>query len=148
MQNWNMLVADGAGADQEADADIDNSLLGVEQAEEVQAMQVKKAALQAALASCKAVGHVQAMRGLEVELKKECRREREMIQESPAIAEAFLRRRKLENQEESRRRAVAERDACLAAHLLAAVFDAAGRSRLRLTSACRCQVWVSFFLHG
>ena len=96
-------------ADQEGDAGIGALALTAEQSEEMQAVQLKVAALQEALGSLKAVGALKAMRGLEEQLKEEKRRERKMSQTDPNVAQAFLRRRRLEDQENDRKRALAQK---------------------------------------
>ena len=95
-------------ADGEGDADIGAVALTAEQSEEMQAVHMKVAALQEALGALKSVGAVKAMRGLEVELKDERRRERTLSQTDPNVAQAFQRRRQLEDQATARKRALAQ----------------------------------------
>ena len=61
--------------------------------EQVEAINVRIAAIQTALESCKAVGLIQAMRALESEMTKEQRRIRALTGDSPAVAEAVAKRR-------------------------------------------------------
>ena len=65
------------------------------------------AALQEAIAALRAVGAVRPVQQLESELAKHKRRERELVRESPAVADAFLQRRKAETQELLRKRHLA-----------------------------------------
>lgn len=65
------------------------------------------AAMQEAIEGLRAVGAVRAIQQLESELAKHKRRERELVRESPAVADAFLQRRKAETQEQLRKRHLA-----------------------------------------
>ena len=63
--------------------------------------------LQESIKTLRAVGQFSAMQTLENELAEEKRKQRALIQASPAVAEAFKRRRDAEEQEVLRKRRIA-----------------------------------------
>ena len=73
--------------------------LSASQAEQVHQVKVTIAALQATLEQLRAVGALRGIQCIEAELRKEKRRERELVKESPAVADAFLQRRRAEEQD-------------------------------------------------
>ena len=92
-------------------------------------MKATIAALELTIESLRGIGSVRGVQSIEEELKKERRKERELLQESPAVADAFLRLRRAEeqgalmqkrlaaNQKDRKReaaKAMAERDAAVA----------------------------------
>ena len=73
--------------------------LSAEQADKVHQVKTTIAALTTTLESLKAIGSVRPAQVVEEELKKERRRERALVKDSPAVAEAFLRLRRAEEEE-------------------------------------------------
>ena len=103
--------------------------LSASQADEVQRVEMTIAGLESTIESLRAIGSVSGVQSIELELKKERRRKRQLVKESPAVAEAFLQRRRAEEQntlarkrlaaqmnEQSRAaaKAIADRDAAVA----------------------------------
>ena len=103
--------------------------LSASQADEVQRVEMTIAGLESTIESLRAIGSVSGVQSIELELKKERRRKRQLVKESPAVAEAFLQRRRAEEQntlarkrlaaqmnEQSRKaaKAIADRDAAVA----------------------------------
>ena len=103
--------------------------LSAAQADAVHQAQSTIAALEASLESLRAVGLVRGAQMLEFELSKQRRRVRELVQDSPAVADAFSRLRRAEEedalvktrlaaQQNERKReaakAIADRDAAVA----------------------------------
>jgi len=78
--------------------------LTAEQADVVHGMKSQMAQLQESIAGLRAVGAISSMQGLELDLAKLMRRERELIRGSPAVADAFLHRRRAETRELIRRK--------------------------------------------
>lgn len=73
--------------------------LSASQAEALHQVRISVAALQSSLESLKGTGNVRGVQVLEGELRKDRRRERELVKESPAVAETFLRLRQAEAEE-------------------------------------------------
>ena len=103
--------------------------LSASQADSVHQSQITMAALEATIDSLKAIGSVRGVQCIEQELQKERRKRRALLQVSPAVADAFLRlrraeeqdvlmkRRHVEQQSERKRQAeqaIADRDAAVA----------------------------------
>jgi len=85
--------------------------LSASQADSVQNSQSTMAALEATIDSLKAIGSVRGVQCIEQELQKERRKRRALLQESPAVADAFLRLRRAEEQDGlMKRRHVAEQN--------------------------------------
>ena len=112
-----------------ASASADILLLSDKQADEAQNMHTTMSALESAIEGLRATGSLRSVQVLELELTKERRRLRALTQESPAVAEAFLRfravedqdafaRKRLHEQETKKKReaakAIADRDAAVA----------------------------------
>jgi len=72
--------------------------LSESQAEAVHQVQITMAALQASLSSLIAIGALRAAQVVEQELGKEKRKQRAIIKESPAVADAFLQLNRAEEQ--------------------------------------------------
>ena len=72
--------------------------LSVSQAEQLYQAKVTISALQATTEQLHTVGALRGIQCIEAELRKEKRRERELVKESPAVADAFLKRHKAEEQ--------------------------------------------------
>jgi hypothetical protein len=73
--------------------------LSAAQADSVHQTHGTIATLEASIDNLKATGAVRAIQGLERELQNQRRKERELIREAPAVADAFLRLRRAEEQE-------------------------------------------------
>jgi hypothetical protein len=73
--------------------------LSAEQADAVQKSQITMAALEETIDGLKAIGSVRAVQCIEQELQKERRKQRTLLKESPAVADAFLRLRRAEEQD-------------------------------------------------
>ena len=73
--------------------------LSASQADSVHQVEITIAALQATINSLKAIGSVRSAQCVEQELQKERRKQRALCAESPAVADAFLRFRRAEEQE-------------------------------------------------
>ena len=82
--------------------------LSAEQADQVHAIQTNMSALHESIAALRAVGHLGAAQGLEIELAKERRRQRAIVQMSPAVAASFQQRRDAEDQETRLRKRLAD----------------------------------------
>jgi hypothetical protein len=98
--------ADGAG---DRNAEVEGSDVEIElpvstdQADAVQRLTVTRAALQGALDGLLAIGHVRGVHQLEESIKVEMRRERALINASPAVAASFLRLRRAEARDDDMR---------------------------------------------
>ena len=108
-----MLLEDDGEAAQAAVAEVGETsavsvALSAEQADQIHAIQINMSALQESIAALRAVGHLAAMQGLEIELAKERRRQRVLVQTCPAVAASFLQRRDAEEQETRRRKRLAD----------------------------------------
>lgn len=88
-------------------ADTANPLSGA-QADKVQQVHETMLTLESAIDSLKAVGAIRGVQCVEYELKKQRRRERELVSTSPAVADAFLRLRATERQDDLVRSRIAE----------------------------------------
>ena len=96
--------------------------LSAEQSNTVHQVQATIASLEATIETLRGIGQVRAVQCIEAELKKERRRERQLVTQSPAVADAFARLRRAEKesvdmqkrlaqQQQERKRAAAEADA-------------------------------------
>ena len=108
-----MLLEDDGEAAQAAVAEVGETsavsvALSAEQADQIHAIQINMSALEESIAALRAVGHLAAMQGLEIELAKERRRQRVLVQTCPAVAASFLQRRDAEEQETRRRKRLAD----------------------------------------
>ena len=72
--------------------------LSASQADAVHQVKATIAALESTIESLRAIGSVRSVQCIEMELKKERRKERQLTTESPAVAEGFLRLRRAEEQ--------------------------------------------------
>jgi hypothetical protein len=77
--------------------------VSTDQADAVQRLTVTRAALQGALEGLLAIGHVRGVHQLEESIKVEMRRERALINASPAVAASFLRLRRAEARDDDMR---------------------------------------------
>ena len=73
--------------------------LSVAQADQYHATRASIAAISSSIEAMKGTGLVRAVQALEQELRKEVRRERELVREHPAVAETFLRFRRAEQRD-------------------------------------------------
>ena len=73
--------------------------LSAPQADAVHQVKSTIAALEATIESLRDIGSVRGVQSIEAELKKERRKERQLVKESPAVADAFLRLRRAEAQD-------------------------------------------------
>ena len=72
--------------------------LSASQADTVHQVKATIASLEATIESLRAIGSVRGVQCIETELRKERRKERQLVTESPAVADAFLRLRRAEEQ--------------------------------------------------
>ena len=93
-----------------ASASADILLLSDKQADEAQNMHTTMSALESAIEGLRATGSLRSVQDLEIELAKERRRLRALSQESPAVAEAFLRFRAVEDQDALARKRLYEQE--------------------------------------
>ena len=70
-------------------------------------MKTTIASLEATIESLRAAGVVRGVQCIELEIRKERRKERQLVRESPAVADAFLRLRRAEHQDDLMRRRTA-----------------------------------------
>ena len=73
--------------------------LSAPQADAVHQVKTTIAVLEATIESLQAIGSVRGVQSIETELHKERRKERQLVQESPVVADAFLRLRRAEAQD-------------------------------------------------
>ena len=64
--------------------------LSAAQADALHQLQATIGALEATIESLRSIGSVRGVQSIEAELSKERRKERQLLAESPAVAEAFL----------------------------------------------------------
>ena len=108
---------------------MESAPISAEEADAVHNVKATMAALEATLEGLRAIGSVRGVQCIETELGKQRRRARELIQESPAVADAFQQLRRAEDQERLMRirmadqhrerkreaaKAIADRDAAVA----------------------------------
>jgi len=74
--------------------------LSAEQANQVHAVKASIAGIQSTIDTLRAIGSVRGVQCMETELAKERRKERQLVQGDPAVADAFLRLRTAEQQED------------------------------------------------
>ena len=94
--------------DEAADGSGMNTLLSAEQADEVHKVESTIAALEATIDTLRAIGAVRGVQCIQDELDKEKRKVRTLVQESPAVAESFLRLRRAEDVETLRMKRLAD----------------------------------------
>ena len=91
------IAGDAAVAGAElANACEELAALTASQTDEVHHARATIASLESVLEGLRAIGSVRGAHGIEQELLKERRRERQIVGESPAVADAFCRLRKAE----------------------------------------------------
>ena len=73
--------------------------LSAGEADAVHRVRITMAALQEHIDGLRAIGHVRGVQCIEAELSKEKRKERALIKDSPAVADAFSRIRRAEDQD-------------------------------------------------
>jgi hypothetical protein len=94
-----------------ASVNVQEVHLSAEQADAVHQVTCTIAGLQATLDSLRSLGSLRGAQCIEAELQKEKRRQRLLVKESPEVAEAFLQRRKAEEQRAlQQRRMLAEQN--------------------------------------
>ena len=93
-----------AGVEANANVNAEQVCLSVEQAEAVHQVTCTISALQATVDQLRAIGSLRGAQCIEAEMKKEQRRVRWLTNESPDIAEAFLQRRKAEEERAHKQR--------------------------------------------
>jgi hypothetical protein len=91
--------AEGVESAKPEDSRVDSATLSPAQADAVHQAKATIAALEAHLEGLRAIGSVKAVQCIEAELTKERRKVRAFVKESPAVADAFLRLRRAEDQE-------------------------------------------------
>ena len=77
----------------------DTVALSPTQAEAVQQVEITIAALEATIESLRSIGCLRGVQSIEAELQKERRKQRQLIKATPAVADAFLQRRRAEEQD-------------------------------------------------
>ena len=89
-------ATDSAVAGESAEPDL---LISAETADAVHNVKATMATLEATLEGLRAIGSLKGVQSIETELGKQRRNARRLIQEKPAVADAFLRLRRAEDQE-------------------------------------------------
>jgi hypothetical protein len=94
----------GEGVEGAKIAELEGSLmesapLSAHQADQVHKVKATMAALEATLEGLRAIGSLKAAQCVEAELGKERRKARQLVKETPAVADAFLRLRRAEDQD-------------------------------------------------
>ena len=90
-------------------ANMEIEPLSASQADAVHHAKATMASLEIAIEGLRAIGNLRGVQAIELELSKERRKQRELVKESPAVADAFVRLRKAEDQEAlMQKRAAAE----------------------------------------
>ena len=77
----------------------DQTPLTASQVDMIHQLQTSSAAMELSIENLRSAGQLQAARAVELELQKENRNMRALIAESPAVADTFLQRRKVEEQD-------------------------------------------------
>ena len=105
-----MAAVAGEGAEVAEAAKMEDSSMDLSagQADAVHNVKATVAALEATIEGLRAIGSVRGVLCIEAELAKERRRERELVKESPAVADAFLLLRRAEDQERIMNQRIAE----------------------------------------
>ena len=85
----------------------DTVALSPTQAEAVQQVEITMAALEATIESLRSIGCLRGVQSIEAELQKERRKQRQLIKATPAVADAFLQRRRAEDQDTLTRKRLA-----------------------------------------
>ena len=101
------VTDDNKAIEHEVGASSESVSLSPSQADKVHQVSCTIAALEATIDSLTSIGSVRGQQCLEEELNKEKRKRRLLIHESPAVADAFLQRRKAEDQQILTRRRLA-----------------------------------------
>jgi len=91
-----VVSAGGAGLE---GSHVESAPLSVGDADAVHNVRVTMAALQEHIEGLRAIGHVRGVQCLLAELAKERRKERGLVKDSPAVADAFLRVRRAADQD-------------------------------------------------
>ena len=78
---------------------MESAPISAEEADAVHNVKATMAALEATLEGLRAIGSLKGVQSIETELGKQRRNARRLIQEKPAVADAFLRLRRAEDQE-------------------------------------------------
>ena len=102
----NAAVADNTKAEVAGSeiSDEEEGTLSVELADKVQQVSVTIAALEATIENLRSIGSLRAAQCVEAELNKEKRKKRALLKGSPAVAAAFLQRRKAEAERDLKHR--------------------------------------------
>ena len=93
--------------DELENTDVEIVPLSASQADRVHQVKSTIASLEATIEGLRAVGSVRGVHSIELELHKERRKERQLVRESPTVADAFLRLRMAEQQDDLMRRRTA-----------------------------------------
>ena len=101
-------VADKAGVAASEISDVEEVTLSVDQADKVQQVSVTIAALECHIEGLRSLGSLRAAQCVEAELNKERRKQRALLKDSPAVAAAFLQRRKAEAERDLKHRRMLE----------------------------------------
>ena len=89
----------GAESAEPACSRMESAPISAEEADAVHNVKATMAALEATLEGLRAIGSLKGVQSIETELAKQRRNARRLIQEKPAVADAFLRLRRAEDQE-------------------------------------------------
>jgi hypothetical protein len=93
--------------DELENTDVEIVPLSASQADRVHQVKSTIASLEATIEGLRAIGSVRGVHSIELELHKERRKERQLVRESPTVADAFLRLRRAEQQDDLMRRRTA-----------------------------------------
>ncbi len=100
--------AEGAESAELEDSRMESAPLSAGEADAVHQVKATIAALEATLEGLRAIGSVRGVQCIEAELAKERRKARQLVKDSPAVADAFLRLRRAEDQERLMNKRIAD----------------------------------------
>ena len=93
------VAGEGAGSAGVEDLHVEHAPLSASQADRVHHARATISALESTIDGLRAIGNVRGVQVIGAELAKERRRARQLVKESPAVADAFLRLRRAEEHE-------------------------------------------------
>jgi hypothetical protein len=100
--------AEGAGSSGLEDSRMESAPLSVSEADRFLQVKATIAALEGTIGGLRAIGSVRGVQAIESELAKERRKVRQLVTASPAVADAFWRLRRAEDQERLTNKRIAD----------------------------------------
>jgi hypothetical protein len=100
--------AEGAGSSGLEDSRMESAPLSVSEADRFLQVKATIAALEGTIGGLRAIGSVRGVQAIESELAKERRKARQLVTASPAVADAFWRLRRAEDQERLTNKRIAD----------------------------------------